>query len=177
MIARRRHGSYRCRMRASALLMTLALTGCAASALQPPSLGPRAAEAIDPRVPVPEPQLSTVIDPGLAGQLSALVAQAQAGDSQFRAVAPSAQQAAASAGAQQSESWVVAQQALSRLVAARGPVARALGDIDALSATRIQQSGGIAAADMRAIQAAAARVGEIDRSEAALIDQLQTRLR
>lgn len=164
-------------MRASPLLITLALFGCAAPAVQTPSLGPRAAEAIDPRVPVPEPQLSTIIDPGLAGQLSALVAQAQAGDSQFRAATPSAQQAAASAGDRQSESWVVAQQALSRLVAARGSVTRALGDIDALGATRIQQSGGIAAADMRAIQAAAARVGEIDRRQAALIDQLQARLR
>ncbi len=164
-------------MRVSALLMTLAIAGCAAPALQPPSLGPRATEAIDPRVPVPEPHLSTAVDAGLAEQLSALVAQAQGGDSQFRAAAPSAQQAAASAGAPQSESWVVAQQALSGLVAARGPVTRALGDIDALGATRIQQLGGIAAADMRAIQAAVARVGEIDRRQAALIDQLQVRLR
>ena len=164
-------------MRAFALLLAAALAGCAAPASQAPSLAPRAAEAIDPRVPVPEPELPTIVDPALAAQLSALVGRAEAGDAQFRAVAPSAQQAAASAGARESESWVVAQQALSALVAARGPVTRALGDIDALAAGRIERLGGIAAADMRAIQAAAGRVAEIDRREAALIDQLQTRLR
>ncbi|MBA2771773.1 MAG: hypothetical protein H0U34_07130 [Sphingomonas sp.] len=164
-------------MRFFALLLTAALAGCAAPASQAPSLAPRAAEAIDPRMPLPEPQLSTAVDPGLAAQLSALITQAQAGDAQFRATAPAAQQAASSAGPRESESWVVAQQALSALVAARGPVTRALGDIDALGAARIQRLGGIAAADMRAIQAAAGRVAEIDRREAALIDQLQARLR
>ncbi|MBA3526136.1 MAG: hypothetical protein H0T82_04360, partial [Sphingomonas sp.] len=142
-----------------------------------PSLAPRAAEAIDPRVPVAEPQLSTAVDPALAAQLSALVAQAEVGDRQFRAAAPAAQQAAASAGSRESESWIVAQQALSALVAARGPVTQALGDIDGIGAARIQRLGGIAAADRRAIEAAAGRVAEIDRREAALIDQLQARLR
>ena len=164
-------------MRAPALLLTAALTGCAAPALQAPSLAPRAAEAIDPRVPVPEPELSTVVDPTLAGRLSALIAQAEAGDAAFRAAAPAARQAAAAAGARQSESWIAAQQALSALVAARGPVTRALGDVDELGAARIQQLGGIAAADMRAIQAASARIAEIDRRHAALIDELQARLR
>ena len=164
-------------MRVYALLLTAALAGCAAPASQAPSLAPRPAEAIDPRVPVPEPELPTTIDPALAAQLSVLVGQAEAGDARFRAAAPAAQQAAASAGARESESWVVAQQALSALVATRAPVTRALGDIDALAAARIKRIGGIAAADMRAIQDAAGRVAEIDRREAALIDQLLARLR
>jgi hypothetical protein len=163
-------------MRRYALFLTTWLTACAAPVLQAPSLAPRAAEAIDPRAPVPEPQLSTVVDRALALQLAALIAQAEAGDARFRAAVPEAQQAAASAGPRESESWVVAQQALSALVAARGAVTRALGDIDELSATRIQRLGSIAAADIRAIQAAAGRVAEIDRREAALIDQLQARL-
>jgi hypothetical protein len=152
------------------------LAGCLGPAARAPSLAPRAAEAIDPRVPVPEPQLSTAVDPALAAQLSTLVAQAEAADSRFRAAVPEAQQAAASAGPSQSESWVAAQQLLSALVAAREPVARALGDIDQLAAERIRRLGGIAAADLRAIEAAAARVAEIDRREAAVVDQLQARL-
>ncbi len=158
------------------LLTTAVLVGCAGPASRAPSLAPRAAEAIDPRVPVAEPQLSVLVDRGLSAELAALVAQAEAGDAGFRAAAPAAQQAAAAAGGRSSESWVVAQQALSALVAARGTVTRALGDIDALGAERIQRLGGIAAADMRAIEAAAARVAAIDRSQAALIDRLQARL-
>ena len=164
-------------MRGFPLLLIAALSGCALPASRAPSLAYRAAEAIDPRVPVPEPQRSTMVDPSLAAQLSTLVARAEVGDTQFRSAAPSAQRAAASAGARQSESWILAQQALSALVAARNLVTRSLGDIDALGATRIQRLGGIAAADMRAIQSAAAQVGAIDRREAALIEQLQAQLR
>ena len=164
-------------MRPFPLLLAAAVSGCVLPASQGPSLAPRAAEAIDPRVPVPEPEPSTVVDPALAAQLSAIVAQADAGDRQFQAAAPAARQASASAGARGSESWVAAQQALSALVATRGPVTRALADIDALAASRLERLGGIAAADMRAIQSAASRVAQIDRREAALIDQLQAQLR
>ena len=164
-------------MRSLPLLVAFALAGCSTAAMQAPSLAPRAAEAIDPRVPVPEPPVSTIVDPALAARLSSLVSQAEAGHGQFNAAAGPARQAAAGAGPAQSESWIAAQQSLSALIAARAPVTRALGDLDALSATRIQQYGGIAAGDLRAIQAATARVAEIDRGEAALIDQLQARLR
>ena len=164
-------------MRLCALPLIAALAGCAAPPLQPPSLAPRSAEDIDPRVPVLEPQLSQSVDPGLSAQLATLVARAEAGDAQFRAASGGAQRAAASAGARESESWIAAQQALSALIAARAPVTRALGDIDALAAGRVQRLGGIAAADMRAIQAAAARVAEIDSRQAAVVDQLQARLR
>ena len=164
-------------MRGYPLLLMAALSSCALPASRAPSLAPRAAEGIDPRVPVPEPQLSTVVDAGLASQLSALIAQAEAGDAQFRAAAPAARQAAASAGAPGSESWVSAQQALSALVATRAPVTRALADIDALGASRLERLGGIAAADIRAIQSASSRVAEIDRRQASLVDQLQAQLR
>ena len=52
----------------------------------------------------------------------------------------------------------------------------ALGDIDALGSTELETKGGVGRADQAAIAAAAATVGEIDRSEAALIDRLQRRL-
>lgn len=164
-------------MRALALLTMVAMAGCATPATRAPSLAPRAAEAIDPRVPVPDGPVSTAVDPALAARLAALVAQAEAGHAQFRAAAGPAQQAAAAAGGPQSESWIAAQQALSALIAARAPVTGALGDLDGLAAERIQKLGGIAAGDLRALEAATARVGEIDRGESALIDQLQARLR
>ena len=163
-------------MRGYVLLLALTVAGCASPSARVPSLAPRVAEAIDPRAPVPEPQLSTVVDARLAAQLSTLIAQAEAGDAQFRAATASAREAAAAAGSRGSESWVAAQQALSALVAARAPVTRALGDLDALGAVRIQRLGGIAAADMRAIQSAAGRVAEIDRRQATLIKQLQAQL-
>lgn len=158
------------------LLSSIALLGGCAPVTNSPSLAPRAAEAIDPRVPVPEPALSTAVDPALARQLAAAIAQAQAGHEGFQSLVGNARSAAAAAGPRQSESWIVAQQALSALVAARGPVTRALTDVDELAAQRVQRLGGIAAADLNAIEAASRQIAAIDRAEAALIDELQARL-
>jgi hypothetical protein len=162
-------------MRALPFLLTLGLTGCAA-ATNAPSLAPRPAEAIDPRVPVPEPAIPARPTADLVQQLDSLVAQAVAGDQAFAPLAERARQLAEAAGPKESESWIVAQQALSSAVAARTPVTSAVGDIDALGASRIQKLGGIGAADLKAIDEAASRVAEIDGREAALIQQLQARL-
>jgi hypothetical protein len=164
-------------MRGIPLPMLVILAGCAAPEMNAPSLAPRAAEAIDPRVPVPEAPVPTQATPALVRQLEGLVAEAIAGDQAFRASADDAERLAEAAGPPQSESWIAAQQALSAAVAARAPVTRALGEIDALGAGRIQQLGGIGAADLAAINAAAARVAEIDARHAALIERLQARLR
>ena len=164
-------------MRVAALLIAVALAGCAATEREPPSLATRAAEAIDPRVPVPETPVQTQASADLVQQLGALVAEAVAGDAAFQAVAANAERLVASAGPPESESWIVAQQALSAAVAARAPVARALGEVDAMAASRIQRLGGISAADMAAIEAASARVAEIDAREATTIDRLQAPLR
>ena len=162
-------------MRAVALALTVLLSGCAA-ATHAPSLGPRAAEAIDPRVPVPEPVLSTVPTAGLVEKLDSLIAQANAGDQAFSPLIERARVLADAAGAKESESWVVAQQALSAAVSARLPVTSAVGDIDTLGAKRVQTLGGIGAADLKAIGAAAARVAEIDGREASAIDAVQKKL-
>jgi hypothetical protein len=98
------------------------------------------------------------------------------GDENFRPLADKAEQLAGAAGERGSESWVVAEQALTVAVAARTPVAGAVGDIDALGASRVQQLGGIAAADLKAINEAGARVAEIDDREAATIARLQALL-
>ena len=160
-------------MRGFPVLIVPLLAGCAATPVAAPSLAPRAAEAIDPRVPVPEPLLPTAPAPALVENLSALVAQAVAGDKAFAPLIENARRLAALAGAKESESWVVAQQALSAAVGARLPVSSAVGDIDSLGAQRVQTLGGIGAADLKAIDAAASKVAQIDGREAAAIDEVQ----
>lgn len=164
-------------MRALSFVLVLAASACAAPAVDPPSLAPRAAEAIDPRVPVPEPEISAAPDPQLVARLNALVAEAEAGDAAFRAVIGEARRLAESAGEPQSESWVVAQQALSTAIAARSPVTRAMGEIDSIGAERVLALGGIEAANLRAIEAASARIAQIDERQARIVSELQARLR
>src|ERR1044072_7847899 len=100
------------------LTAAVALTGCASSAARP-SLLPRPAEAIDPRVEVVRPMNDRPVNASLAGQLATLVGQARSGDPAFGPAAAEAQRLAASAGAPQSESWIAAEEALSRAVAAK----------------------------------------------------------
>ena len=159
-----------------AALLALPLAACATPPSGGPSLAPRAAEAIDPRVPIPANAVIGPADPALAARIAALLGEVRAGDAAFQEQAGEAERLAAAAGPAQSESWILAQQAVSALVAARGPVARALADLDGLAAARIAASGGIAPGDLAAIQAATAEAGAIGQREADLIDRLQTRL-
>ena len=165
------------RTRISLAIVSLGLLGACSTPVGPaPSLAPRTAEAIDPRVPIPSEVEAGPADPALSAHLAALVDQAHAGDAAFRDTIGTAERLAEAAGAPQSESWVVAQQALSAAQAARGPTTRALGDIDALAATALATRGGIPAGNLAAIQAAAATVAGIDRSQSERIDALETRL-
>ena len=165
-------------MRTSALpLIILTAVGACSTPQGPtPSLAPRAAEAIDPRVPVVNPVRFGPVDAQLAARLAALADQAQSGDVLFRDAAAKAEQLAASAGAARSVSWFAAQQALSAAQAARAPTTRALGDVDSLAAEALATQGGIPAANLEAIQAAAARVEGIDRSQIERIRALEARL-
>jgi len=163
-------------MRILPLLPLLTIAGCTVPAVNAPSLAPRAAEAIDPRRPIPEATPSGPASPALVARLDALVGRARQGDAAFLAAAGEAERLAADAGEPQSESWVVAQQALSAAVAAREPVTQALGDIDGIGSAELAAKGGVAPADQAALAAAAAAVGEIDRRQTALIDRLQRRL-
>jgi hypothetical protein len=163
--------------RPAALLAMLVTGACSTPpGATVPSLAPRAAENIDPRVPVDDGAVQMPVDAALAARLAELVGIARQGDSAFAAAAGEAQRLTAAAGAPQSESWVVAQQAVSAAVAARGPTARALGDIDALAAAALVKRGGIGPSDLAAIEGAAAEVGAIDRRQAGTIDALQRRL-
>lgn len=159
-----------------ALAIFLVTAGCTTALAPAPSLAPRAAEAIDPRVPVVATIDQRPVDRALAAQLAGLIGQARSGEGPFTAAAGDAQRLAASAGPPQSETWVVAQEALSAAVAARAPTTRALSDIDAIAGAALAKQGGLTTADLAAIEAAAAEVGEIDRRQAETVDALQKRL-
>ena len=157
-------------------LMSGLLAGCSSTPGHYPSLQPRAAEQIDPRLPITRPMNDRPVNPALAARLDALVGKAQAGSAAFDAAASKAEQIAASAGAPQSEGWIAAQEALSAALAARKPVAEALADIDAFAANTLQTQGGIAPNDLAAIQNAASIVGGLDQRQAERIKAIQRRL-
>jgi hypothetical protein len=158
------------------LLLTLALAGCSAPGGPFPSLQPRTAEAIDPRLPVDRPMNARPVDAALAATLDRLVAQARAGDAAFGPAMAEAERLAANAGAARSEGWIAAQEALTAAIAARRPTATALGDIDNLAGGRLETQGGMAPTDFAAVNSAAAAVSEIDQRQAARIKAVQTRL-
>jgi hypothetical protein len=159
-----------------AACLALLLSACAVPQAGEPSLAPRAAEAIDPRVPIPGDVIAGPADPVLAARIAELLGEVQAGDAAFNTTAGAAEQLAAAAGPAESESWIAAQEALSGLVAARAPVTRALADLDALAAERLAASGGILPGDLAAIHAAGSEAGAISQREADTIDRLQRQL-
>jgi hypothetical protein len=159
-----------------AVLTGTVLGGCASHGGPFPSLQPRAAERIDPRVPVVRPMNDRPVTPSLAAKLAELVTQAHGGDAAFRPLAEQADRFAASAGAPQSESWIAAQEALSAAVSARNPTVSAMSDIDALGAGMLQTQGGLAPSDLAAIQNAGAEVFAIDQRQAEAIAAIQRRL-
>lgn len=161
---------------AQSILLSLALGACATPGGPYPTLAPRTAEGVDPRVPVERPLNDRPASAELVARLDALVAMARQGDDAFGPAAEAAQRLAESAGAAQSESWIAAQQTLSAAIAARGPTARAVGDIDALGAAKLQGAGGIAPNDLAAINEAAAVVGAISARQSAAIAAIQQRL-
>ncbi|HMI39833.1 MAG TPA: hypothetical protein VK485_01225 [Sphingomicrobium sp.] len=163
-------------MRHTFLLLPLAIAACSTPSGPVPSLAPRDAEGIDPRVPIPSAPSPGTIEPALAKQLAELLDQVRAGDQAFNAAANEAERLVASAGSPDSESWIAAQQALSALVGARGPTTRALGDIDAIASERLQTVGWINPASQAAIEAAASQATSVDQRQAALINTLQARL-
>jgi len=163
-------------MRWTPLLPLAAIAACSAPGGPYPSLQPRPAEAIDPRVPVVRPINERAVTASLAAQLAALVDQARSGTATFDSATAEAERLAANAGAPQSEGWIAAQEALTAAIAARKPTATALGDIDALAASMLQAQTGLAPNDLAAIKSAQAEVGALDARQAARIDAVQKRL-
>jgi hypothetical protein len=158
------------------VLMGVTMGACSSAGGPFPSLAPRATEAIDPRVPVVRPMNDRPVTPALASRLDELVARARGGEAAFEPIVARAESLAASAGGPQSDNWVAAQESLSAAIAAREPVANAIGDIDALGADRLQTQGGLAPNDLEAIERAGAAVFAIDQRQADRIKALQQRL-
>jgi hypothetical protein len=157
-------------------LLPLLLAACSTTEPGEPSLAPRAAEAVDPRVPIPSDVIAGPADPALAASIADLLNQVRSGDAAFQANAADAERLAAAAGPPESESWIAAQEALSALIAARAPVAKAVADLDGLASSRLAASGGILPGDLAAIQAAADEAGAVGEREAATIQRLQAML-
>ena len=163
-------------MRRLLFVTTLMLAACSSAGGPYPSLQPRAAEAIDPRLQPVRPVNDRPVAPSLAARLAALIDQARQGDAAFGPAIASAERLAAAAGASQSESWIAAQEALTAAIAARKPTALAQADIDALAGDGLQRQGGIAPNDLKAIQDAAAQVSAIARGETDRIAAIRGRL-
>lgn len=159
------------------LLAALLASACSTAGTGPqPSLAPRAAETIDPRVPIPEAVPSGPADASLSGKLEALVGQARAGVPLFQARQANAEHLVAAAGPIASEGWIAAQQALSLLVEQYGVTTRAAADIDALASARLQGQHWIHPADQQAIAAASAQIVSISDQQAAAIHRLNNQL-
>lgn len=163
-------------MKPFAPLFALALMGCAASTAVEPSLGRRAAESIDPRLPIASEPTSGPVDPALGAQLAALVADGNAGARTFDGQVGQAQALASAAGPAQSESWILAQQAVSGLEGARAATTKALADIDAIAAARIQGGAGLTYSEQAAVEAAARELRAVAERQVRIIDELGARL-
>ena len=163
-------------MRTPLVLAVLLLGACSSAGGPYPSLQPRPAEAIDPRIQPVRAMNDRPVSPALAAQLATLVSQARGGDAAFEPAIGAADRLASSAGAPQSESWIAAQTALSAAIAARRPTALAQADIDAIGATKLQTQGGLSPNDLKAIDGAAAEVAAIARRQTERIDAIQRRL-
>lgn len=164
-------------MRRFLLLAALPLAAsCTMTTSPEPSLAPRAAEAIDPRLPIPGEVPAGTTDPALAGRLSALVAEVRGGVPAFEGREAEAARLAAVAGPEASEGWIAAEQALSRLIEQYGVTTRAAADIDALASSRLERQRWISPADRQAISAAAAEVDAINARQADAIDRIKVRL-
>jgi hypothetical protein len=121
------------RLRApSAILLVMALAGCAGQSGTYPSLAPRPIEQVslaEPSRPAPP---AAVADPAAVQRYAPLVERARKADADFRRVLEEERPALARGrgAAEGSDAWLAAQVSLSRIETARGPVAKALADLD-----------------------------------------------
>lgn len=154
------------------LLIIVGLAACSTPGDEP-SLAPRAAERIDPRVPIADTSGSLPASSAIAAQLERLVATARGAQGDAERAITAAEASAARAGPRQSESWIAAEQLVSAAIAARYPVTKALGDIDALTSRSVNQ---LVPADLANVTRAANEVSAIDRRQAERLHAVQQRL-
>lgn len=163
------------RLAPALILSALLLTGCA-GITDAPSLARRPAEAIDPRLPIPDRSAALPADPALAAALRRIAAPAFAQAAAVDTAIARANALAGSAGAPGSESWIAAQQALSAAIAAQEPVTRALGDFDAAVAERIASGSRLVPRDLATVRAIASDLAALDARQRAALGLVQRRL-
>jgi len=158
-------------MRVVSILLALGLVACGTTNSNLPSLDARPAETIDPRLPIgqAEPDYGTL---SVGRQIAEIEASADVGTSAFAALEAETIAAVEARDEQGGEAWTAAQQALSRLDAARQPVAKALGDLDALATDPMVAKQWLTPANREALQAASARIAVVDKRQSDLIDRL-----
>lgn len=118
---------------AIAIALIAVLAGCAKQSESYPSLAPRPIERLSLAEPSRPEAPAAVADTAAEQRYATLIARARAADNDFRHVLEE-ERAALGRGrgaAQGSEAWIAAQVSLSRIETARGPVAKALADLDA----------------------------------------------
>ncbi|WP_300975069.1 hypothetical protein [Sphingomonas sp. LHG3406-1] len=159
-------------------LAVLLLTAAAACAplKDGPSLAPRAAEAIDPRLPIPDRAADLPPTPAFLAALEAVRSRALAGADVAEPAIRTATAAAAGAGPVQSESWITAQEQLSAAIAARAALVSALGDLDALVSRHTRSAERLVAQDLAAARRVNDELGAIDRRQLDALDAIKARL-
>jgi hypothetical protein len=151
------------------------LAGCAAPGPYP-SLAPRPIEKALGEPGVPPVVAPLPDDPAVAARVASYLAEAKAGDSEFRAALPAAQAAVRRAGAVGSDSWIEAQQALSRAETAESRTTRALSDLDRFGVDQANARA-LSPTDLARLQAATAEVQRLADSQQAEIRRLQAALK
>lgn len=161
------------RLSPALLIAAFALAGCASNG-QFPSLAIRPAE-LDSSIEPPEhAPVEVAPDAALGRDVSLLIGEAEAGGRDFEAAYAPAEAAVARAGASGSDSWVDAQVALSRLEAARGRAAGALGELEQIAARRSNQATN--EADYAALQSAIDRLSRQAEEHLDRLNRLKARL-
>jgi len=153
-----------------AALLVAALAGCAKQSGTYPSLAPRPIEQLSLAEPSrPAPPAATA-DPAAVERYAPLIKQAHEADADFRRVLEEERPALTrgQGAAEGSDAWLAAQVSLSRIETARGPVAKALADLDAARSTLDPQTDTGA---MVAIEQAFDQVQRISDSENAAVAQ------
>ena len=154
-------------------VLLIALPACETATMRSePSLAPRAAESIDPRLPVKVEADTRPADAGLVARIATLLSEARASANAFAAAEPETRAAAAGAGSPQSESWIAAQLALSELERTRAPFTRAFAEIDELRSISAR-NGRAAPADVAALEAAAAELRGLGERQTESLDSIR----
>lgn len=160
-------------LRTALPLLLATLSAChAATSRTEPSLARRAAEAIDPRLPVTVEVDNRPADAGLVARIDGLLSEARASANAFAAAEPSVRAAAVAAGAPQSESWIAAQLALSELERTRAPFTRVFAEIDELRSASAR-GGRASPADVAALEAAATELRGLEERQAEALDSIR----